>query len=63
MDRRLKFSLTATPREHLEMLVDNLNERDGAGTWTMGDCISAEEHCISYDHVFCMEALQQMADA
>lgn len=62
VDRRLKFSLTATPREHLEMLVDNLNERDGAGTWTMGDCISAEEHCISYDHAYCMEALQQMAD-
>ena len=32
VDRRLKFSMTATPREHLQMLVDNLNARESG--WT-----------------------------
>lgn len=60
-DRRLKFSLTATPREHLQMLVDNMNQRDGG--WTVGRCIDAPEKTLSYNHAYCMDALAQMADA
>jgi ribosomal protein L17 len=59
VDHRLKFSLTATPREHLQMFVDNMNNRETG--WTVGDCIEAAEHLISYDHAYCIEALQQMA--
>ena len=60
VDGRLKFPLTATPREHLQMFVDNMNRRDTG--WAIGSCISAVEHLISYDHAYCWEALQQMAE-
>ncbi len=63
-DRRLKFPLTARPEEHLQMLVDNLNERDASEPkWSIGTCIESDEVCISYDHAYCYEALGQMADA
>jgi hypothetical protein len=59
--RRLKFSLTAKPREHLQMLVDNLNQRETG--WTAGACIDAVEKVISYNHAFCNDALSQIAEA
>nr|DAQ87141.1 MAG TPA: tail protein [Caudoviricetes sp.] len=59
VDGRLKFTLTATPREHLEMLVDNLNARDTG--WTVGDCITTPEKLVSYDHNSCWDALGKMA--
>lgn len=60
VDGRLKFPLTATPREHLQMFVDNMNRRDTG--WTVGDCIEGEAKLISYDHAYCWDALCQMAD-
>ena len=59
-DGRLKFSLTAKPKEHLQMFVDNMNRRDTG--WTIGECIEDNEKCISYDHAYCWAALGQMAD-
>jgi hypothetical protein len=58
---KLKFSLTAKPIEHLQMLVDNLNNREQ--DWSIGMCIDAVEKVISYNHTFCSEALSQMAEA
>lgn len=60
-DRRLKFSLTAKPSEHLQLLIDNLNLRDSG--WSAGACIEGTEKPISYNHVSCADALSQMADA
>ena len=60
VDGRLKFPLTATPREHLQMFVDNMNRRDTG--WTVGDCIEGEAKLISYDHAYCWDALCQMAE-
>ena len=59
-DGRLKFSLTAKPKEHLQMFVDNMNRRDTG--WTIGSCIDDVEKCISYDYAYCWAALGQMAD-
>lgn len=59
VDGRLKFSLTATPREHLQMFVDNMNRRDTG--WTVGECISGTETLINYDHDFCIDALTRQA--
>ena len=59
VDGRLKFSLTAKPHEHLQMFVDNMNRRDTG--WEVGQCVEGDEVCISYDHVYCYEALSQMA--
>ena len=59
VDGRLRFPLTAKPKEHLQMFVDNMNRRDSG--WTAGDCVSGVEHPISYDHDYCWEALEKMA--
>ena len=60
VDGRLKFSLTAQPREHLQQLIDNLNRRERG--WSIGACIAGAEVLVNYDHVDCMTALQRMAE-
>lgn len=59
VDGRLRFSLTATPREHLQMFVDNMNRRDSG--WSVGKCVDGTEVLITYDHVKCYAALGLMA--
>lgn len=59
VDGRLKFSLTATPKEHLQMFVDNMNRRDTG--WTVGECVTGTETLINYDHDFCIDALKRQA--
>ena len=59
IDGRLRFSLTAKPHEHLQMLVDNLNRRDSG--WTLGACIDSPERVVNYDHAFCRDALAMIA--
>lgn len=59
VDGRLKFPLTAKPKEHLQMFVDNMNRR-GSG-WSIGDCIDGAEVLINYDHDYCKDALAKMA--
>ena len=59
VDGRLKFPLTARPKEHLQMFIDNMNRRDKG--WTVGQCIDDIEHLINYDHDFCWDALGKIA--
>lgn len=60
VDRRLKFSYTAKPREFAQLIVDNLNTRDSG--WTVGECIDAPEICISFNHQYISEALKTVVD-
>ena len=60
LDRRIKFSYTAKPNEHLRLLVENLNRR-GIG-WKIGDCIEGTEKVINYSHTYIRDALNQLAD-
>ena len=60
VDRRLKFSYTAKPIEHLQLIVDNLNARDSG--WRVGSCVDGVEVPISYNHVYCSEALKMLVD-
>lgn len=65
VDKRLSFDLTARPWEHLQMIVDNLNDRLQSGNtpWKLGEgCIESAEKLISYSCNNCMEALQAVAD-
>lgn len=59
VDGRLKFPLTAKPKEHLQMFVDNMNRRDKG--WTVGDCVDGVETLIAYDHDYCIDALSRIA--
>ena len=61
IDKRLNFPLTARPHEHLEMIVANLNERDGLGVWNVGSCVEKGEITLGYNHTYCLDALSQLA--
>ncbi|WP_315352436.1 hypothetical protein [Phocaeicola abscessus] len=58
-----QFSLDATPREHLQKWVDNMNRISGSPQWSVGDVIVASRKTIDYNNTSCWEALGKMADA
>jgi hypothetical protein len=60
IDHRLKFDYTATPREHLQLFVDNMNQRDSG--WTIGECIEDMEKLVQYNYTYCFDALKTIAD-
>ena len=60
-DKTLKFPFTASPRYHIQILVDCLNMIDSG--WTLGTTIEASEQLISYNHNNCLEALDMIAKA
>ena len=60
-DKTLKFPFTASPRYHVQILVDCLNMIDS--DWQVGNCIEASEKLVSYNHNNCLEALDMIAKA
>lgn len=58
-DKTLKFPFTASPRYHIQILVDCLNMIDSG--WQAGNCIEASEKLVSYNHNNCLEALEMIA--
>ena len=63
VDGRLVFEMIARPQEHLAMIVANLTQREGAGSWAAGSCIDGPEKAISYNHTKLNDALTQLANA
>lgn len=61
VDNRIKFSYTAKPKEHLKLLVDNLNRRSSG--WTVGECLEGTEKTIEYNHTYILDALNQLANS
>jgi len=60
-DNTLKFPFTASPRYHVQILVNCLNMIDSG--WQVGNCIEASEKLVSYSHNNCLEALEMIAKA
>ena len=60
-DKTLKFPFTASPRYHIQILVDCLNMIDSG--WQVGTTIEANEKLVSYNHNNCLEALEMIAKA
>ena len=60
-DKTLKFPFTASPRNHIQILVDCLNMIDSG--WQVGTTIEASEKLVSYNHNNCLEALEMIAKA
>ena len=60
-DKTLKFPFTASPRYHVQILVDCLNMIDSG--WQVGTTIEANEKLISYNHNNCLEALDMISKA
>lgn len=63
VDGRLVFEMTAKPQEHLAMIVANLLEREGSGSWAVGVCIDGAEKTLAYNHTKLNDALTQLANA
>lgn len=65
-DHRVRFDLTDKASRHIKLLVDNLNERDGDGTWSAGQVLTDEtdtEKLVTYSQSTILEALNAIADA
>lgn len=60
VDGRLKFDMVAKPKEFLEVIISNLNDRDGG--WSIGECIDVDEKLISFNHTYCDDALKSVAN-
>ena len=63
IDHRLKWSMCAKPREFVEEIVKNLNERMGENVWSVGTCIEHTEKTVEFNHTYIDAALQSVADA
>lgn len=61
-DGRLDFSMCAKPHEFVDLIVWNLNQRQGDGAWHSGECIEAEEKTLAFSFTLIADALQQVAD-
>lgn len=60
VDNRIKFSYTAKPKDHLQLLVDNLNRRSFG--WTVGECLEGTEKTIEYNHTYILDGINQLAE-
>lgn len=62
VDKRLKWLMCAKPHELVEAIVWNLNQRDGAGVWKVGECLDAAEQTVEFNHTYVDAALQDVAN-
>lgn len=62
VDKRLKWSMCAKPHELVEAIVWNLNQRDGAGVWKVGECLDTAEQTVEFNHTYVDAALQDVAN-
>lgn len=60
IDKRLKFSYSGTPYEHLQMIVSNLNEKSSG--WSIGSYINAPAKVINYNHIYLSDAIRLIAN-
>lgn len=62
-DGSLEFPYTATPTQHIELLVTILNshKKEGSATWRVGKCVDAPEKLINYNHTQLSDALSELA--
>lgn len=57
------FSLTAPAREHMALIVANINRQMGTTDWKVGEVVSTENLTLDYEGTYCDEALSMLADA
>lgn len=60
VDNRIKFPYTAKPKEHLKLIVDNLNRR--SSDWVVGDCVEGTEKTVNYNHTYILDGISQLAE-
>lgn len=60
IDGRIKFSYTCGPREHVQLIVDCLNQHDSG--WTVGRVLESTEKTMNYNHTYLLDGLASLAD-
>lgn len=61
-DGRLKFSMVATPKEFLDLIIGNLNA-EGRESGFRGEClIDAEEQQVEFNHAYLIDAISDIAN-
>lgn len=60
IDGRIKFSYTCGPREHLQLIVDCLNQHDAG--WSVGKVLDGSEKTANYNHTYLLDGLNSLAD-
>lgn len=56
------FSLTAPAREHMALIVANINRQMGTTDWKVGEVLSTENLTLDYEGTYCDEALSMLAN-
>ena len=51
-----EFAYDGSPREHLQLWIDNMNRIAGVNVWKIGTVITAENKVIEYKNVKCWDA-------
>lgn len=57
------FSLTAPAREHMALIVANINRQMGTTDWKVGEVLSTENLTLDYEGTYCDKALSMLAEA
>lgn len=57
------FSLTAPAREHMALIVSNINRQMGTTDWKVGEVVATENLTLDYEGTYCDEALSMLAEA
>lgn len=55
------FTLTAPPREHVELVVKSINDGMGTTAWKVGTVEGTDNIVIDYEGKYCHEALKEIA--
>ena len=63
VDGRLVFEMIAQPQEFLNLVIANLNEREGSNVWSAGACITDTEKAVAFNHTKLNDALTMIANA
>lgn len=61
-DNEPVFTLTASPREHLALIVRCINDGFGTNDWKVGKVEGADNIVIDYRGKYCDEALRELAE-
>lgn len=56
------FSLTAPPRDHIDLIVKSINNGMGTGDWKVGTVEGTDNIVIDYFGKYCDEALKELAE-
>lgn len=62
IDGRVRFDMIGKPKDHLDLIIGNLNLRE-AGMWDYGDYVDKTEALVSYNHTSIKDALNAIAEA